>query len=304
MGNATGRRGDTMRITYIPKRFRADRQRLIDLANSIIAEYEAQGFDLTLRQLYYQLVARDVIPNTEASYKRLGDTIADARLAGLVEWEAIEDRTRNLRDLTHWRDPRAIINAAVRSYRIDKWAGQPYRPEVWVEKDAVLNIVAQVCESLDVPYFSCRGYTSLSEKWRAGQRMQAWCADGQIPVVIHLGDHDPSGLDMTRDIRERLELFAGHPVDIRRIALNRDQIARYNPPPNPAKVTDSRAKGYIAQHGRVSWELDALTPTVLAGLIRDAIADLLDADAWRAWQAQEDAQREQLRRAAARIDTD
>jgi hypothetical protein len=103
---------------------------------------------------------------------------------------------------------------------------------------------------------------------------------GQRPVILHLGDHDPSGLDMTRDLSERLALFCGQEIEVRRLALNLDQVQQYNPPPNPAKTEDSRYPGYASQFGDESWELDALDPTVLAALVSDAIAELRDPEMW------------------------
>jgi len=253
---------------------------IISKANAIIDEYERQGFDLTLRQLYYQFVSRDLIPNRDTEYKRLGSIINDARLAGLIDWNAITDRTRNLRSLSHWRNPGDIIFSAARSYRIDKWAMQDYRVEVWIEKDALVGVIAGVCDDLDIPYFSCRGYTSQSEMWVAGQRLLKYIKDGQTPLVLHFGDHDPSGKDMTRDIIDRLTLFSNSAIELQRIALNMDQVEQYNPPPNPAKITDSRASAYIAEYGDESWELDALEPTVIADLIRDAVGVVMDQDAW------------------------
>jgi hypothetical protein len=288
-----------MKKAYITRRFKPESARLIELANRIIAEYEAQGYELTLRQLYYQLVARDVIPNNERSYKNLGSLINDARLAGLVDWMAIEDRTRNVRSNPHWERPRDIIDAAVSQYRIDKWENQAHRIEVWVEKDALVGVIARICGELDLAYFSCRGYTSASELWRAGRRLRDYARNGQIPIVIHLGDHDPSGIDMTRDITERLELFAETPIEIHRIALNWDQIDLYQPPPNPAKLTDSRANGYIAKHGLESWELDALRPEVLAGLIRDEVFSFRNVERWQEMVDREEVERESLRSAAA-----
>ena len=253
---------------------------IISKANAIIDEYERQGFDLTLRQLYYQFVSRDLIPNRDTEYKRLGSIINDARLAGLIDWNAITDRTRNLRSLSHWRNPGDIIFSAARSYRIDKWAMQDYRVEVWIEKDALVGVIAGVCDDLDIPYFSCRGYTSQSEMWVAGQRLLKYIKDGQTPLVLHFGDHDPSGKDMTRDIIDRLTLFSNSAIELQRIALNMDQVEQYNPPPNPAKITDSRASAYIAEYGDESWELDALETTVIADLIRDAVGVVMDQDAW------------------------
>jgi hypothetical protein len=257
---------------------------VIERTNAIITEYQAQGFDLTLRQVYYQHVARGFIPNTEANYKRLGSIINDARLAGLINWNAIQDRTRNLRSNPHWASPGDIIASAAYSYRRDLWANQSYRPEVWIEKDALVGVIAGVCNELDVPYFSCRGYTSQSEMWIAAQRL-LYVPVGQSPVIYHLGDHDPSGIDMTRDITERLQMFLGHHHDARmelhRLALNMDQVQHFQPPPNPAKTTDSRFASYIRLYGDESWELDALDPPVIVNLIRTAIDAIRDEDAWQ-----------------------
>lgn len=286
------------KIRYQHFAFKSATLDMIAKANQIIAEYQAQGFDLTLRQLYYQLVSRDIIPNRVSEYKRLGSIINDARLAGLIDWDAIVDRTRELRRLSHWSTPDEIIESAARSFRVDKWKDQEYRPEVWIEKDALVGVIAGVCERNDIPYFSCRGYTSQSEMWGAAQRLQEWTQRGQVPVILHLGDHDPSGKDMTRDIRERLEMFTNDALKVDRLALNFDQIEQYNPPPNPAKETDSRFHAYMLEFGEESWELDALEPTVIADLIESAILKLRDSDLWSDAITQEDEQRELLDKAA------
>lgn len=272
--------------------FRQDSLRLIDVINSVIEEYTAQGFDLTLRQVYYQLVARDYIPNNERSYKNTGNLINDARMAGLIDWLAIQDRTRNIRRNSHWGSPADIMGSVLYSYAIDRRKDQPNYIEVWVEKDALIGIVQQISSKLDVPCFSCRGYVSASEMWSAAQRFIRQ-DHRERRVILHLGDHDPSGKDMTRDIAERLDIF-GADVEVQRIALNWDQIDQYSPPPNPAKLTDSRAGAYIAEFGHESWELDALEPKVLTGLIREHVDALTDrtllADAIR----REDTDKEEL----------
>lgn len=289
-------------IEYVPKEFSAEHMRVIGQANQIIEAYRQAGYDLTIRQLYYQFVARGLIPNEEKSYKRLIGIIGDARLAGLIDWRAIVDRTRSLVAPAHWGGPAEIVEAAAESYAIDKWAGQPERVEVWVEKEALVNVLEQVCEPWDVPYFACRGYTSLSEMWAAGQRLIGYQDEGQRPVVIYLGDHDPSGVDMTRDITDRLVVtFEATDVEVVRLALNMDQIQQFNPPPNPAKVTDSRAKGYIERFGDESWELDAMNPTDIAALIDQEIQAHLDPQLFEEKRAEQEADREKLRNAAAKF---
>jgi len=268
-----------MKINYRSKNFTKSSLSIIEQANEIFENYVSQGYILTLRQLYYQFVARDLLENLQKNYKRLGNIISDARIAGLVDWSHMEDRTRNLQEESHWHSPESVIDSAAHGYQIDKWEGQTYRPEVWIEKDALSGIIEGPCNENDVPFFSVRGYNSQSEMHDGAMRLQRFREDGQTPVIIHLGDHDPSGIDMTRDIIDRMELFIGH-VEVRRIALNIEQVEQYNPPPNFAKLSDARSEGYIAQFGNESWELDALEPSVMEDLVRDEIKDLRDEDVW------------------------
>lgn len=155
------------KIEYKSIKFQQKSLELIRLVNQVVEEYQAQGYELTLRQAYYQLVARGYIPNNERSYKNIGNLINDGRLAGLIDWHSITDRTRNLRSNSHWDNPADVIASARYSYLLNKWDGQPNYVEVWVEKDALVDIVGQACRPLDTPYFSCRGYTSQSEMWSA-----------------------------------------------------------------------------------------------------------------------------------------
>lgn len=282
-----------MREAFIERKFRDSSLELIALANEIIAEYEAGGFQLTLRQLYYQFVARDLIPNKQSEYKRLGSIINDARLAGLIDWSAIEDRVRNVH-YPAWDDPDTALAALEDQYLRNPWHRQPYWPEVWVEKDALIGVIEPACERFRCPSLACRGNVSASETYAAGKRMAAAIDRGQMPVIFHLGDHDPSGLDMTRDNRERVQMLAGRDlevdgmqVEVVRLALNIDQVRRYRPPPNPAKETDSRFEKYRAQFGDKSWELDALSPQVIDQLIDAAISDRIEPDAWGESMAEE-----------------
>ena len=292
-----------MRIAYIAKRFQGASEVIIDTANVICAEYRAQGYDLTLRQLYYQFVARGLLPNSDKSYKKLGGIVNDARLAGRLDWNYITDRTRNLNaSAGGWDSAEQIIDQTADAFRRDLWAvtDQQYRPEIWVEKEALAGVIGRTARALDVPFFSCRGYVSQSEMWAAGQRMRKHLDFGLTPIVIHLGDHDPSGLDMTRDITERLAMFAETPITVHRIALNWDQIEEFNPPPNPAKLTDSRGSAYVEEYGDESWELDALDPTTLDGLMRDALEPYIDTEAWREGEAEDEDTRDAIRRIASR----
>lgn len=281
--------------------FRADTLRQIEVANQIIREYLAQGYRLTLRQIYYQHVARGLIENSEKSYKRMGELLNNGRLAGLIDWSAIEDRTRNLRGTFHLDNPEEAIRDAYEQFRLDKWEPQPNRCEVWVEKDALAGVVSRVCGRNDIDYFACRGYVSQSEMYDAARRIARYIHKGQAVTILHLGDHDPSGKDMTRDIIDRLEMFLeGMNAEVNRLALNWEQIELYNPPPNPAKTTDSRFQAYEEEFGNESWELDALEPSVIDQLIEKNILALRDETLWTEKVEEEEEHRRLLLEASDR----
>ena len=252
---------------------------LIGVLNAIVDEYHEAGFILTLRQLFYQMVARGVAPNTEQSYNQIGETVNKAKLAGLIDWDAIEDRTRAFRGPARWRSPGDIMSSAVKSFHMDMWENQDRRVYAIIEKEALAGVFAPVCRELDVPMLSARGYPSGSVLREFASRLPL----GYLHVFLHFGDHDPSGIDMSRDLQERLEMF-GEGVDIQfeRIALNMDQIEEVKPPPNPAKLSDSRAKAYIKRFGPHSWELDALDPRYLQELAREHIVQHMDTEQWAA----------------------
>lgn len=286
-----------MKIKYTNWNPKTESLRLVKQANEIISEYAEHGLTLTLRQLYYQFVSRDWIENTERSYKNLGNVITNARNAGLISWEAIEDRNREHNN--HWsrEDDLKIIKDLPYYIRFDQWRRQENYVEVWVEKEALGNVIEKACSPLLVPFMSCKGYLSASEAWRAGQRIDEMERAGKKCTIIHLGDHDPSGIDMTRDNQSRVSLY-GNTLDceVRRIALNMNQVDEYAPPPNPAKLSDSRAKEYVKQFGRESWELDALEPQILIDLITDEVKPLIDWEIWDEVSTQEREVRNRLRK--------
>lgn len=284
-----------MKIAFIEKMYQPSTLTTITRADAIVQEYMAAGFRLTVRQLFYQFVSRGWIENTQRAYGRLAKIVNDARLTGDLDWDAIEDRGRNLHRLPTWTSPAEIIVGAYEQYRIDLWEGQGHQVEVWIEKEALLGVIAPVCERLRVPYFACKGYASSSEVWDAGyNRFATYEAKGRKPVVLHLGDHDPSGIDMTRDLSRRLCLFAGTDVLLERIALNWDQIEEHRPPPNPAKPTDARFQVYYERYGRECWELDALDPHVIADLIERYVLRYRNPDVWERALQREDADKKVL----------
>lgn len=269
-----------MRERFVKKRFKPDSVKKIETINHILAEYQAAGYDLTIRQLYYQLVARGYIENTQNSYKRIADLVNNARLAGLIDWEMITDRGRETVTPRTWESPAEIIKQAANQFRLDLWKTQNNYVEVMVEKQALEGVLIPVCLQWGVRFTANKGYSSSSTLYETGKRLAAMSPQKKC-YILYLGDHDPSGLDMTRDIQERLTMFSGVPVEVERLALNFDQVLALHPPENPAKETDARYKEYLQNFGPASWELDAIEPQPLANLVNNAIEKkVTNPDAW------------------------
>ena len=284
-----------MKILYKEYNFHQSSLSKISNINRVVESYKSEGYTLTLRQLYYRLVGLGMIDNEPKAYKTLSTLVSRAREAGLISWMAIEDRHRTVNLWETNEDETEVLNGIEYGYIVDRWSKQENYVEVWVEKDALFNILQRPCIRWMVPYMACKGYLSATHAWRAGRRFEAARERGKNPILLHLGDHDPSGIDMTRDNDDRLWMFSGFDqVEVRRLALNFDQVEEYDPPPNPAKITDSRAYDYISRFGRSSWELDALEPSIIEQLIEDELESLINIDSWQKCQLEENESRKYL----------
>lgn len=302
-----------MKETFITKRFGPEADSMIKTINGILAEYVEAGYDLSLRQLYYQLVSRNVIENTERSYKNVGNLVSDARMAGRIDWDVIKDRGREMVQNSHWDSPADIVAACASQFRVDRWENQPCYVEVMVEKQALEGVLIPVCQEWDVPFTANKGYSSSSAMYEASKRFLKRAKDDKDLYILYLGDHDPSGIDMTRDVCERIDVFVKtsanrcdeigpneiDAVSVKRLALNMDQVEEMRPPENPAKITDSRAAGYIKRFGHSSWELDAIEPRRLASLVSKAIQTLVDHKLWKESGERQDSARQKLLKLAS-----
>jgi hypothetical protein len=267
-------------IDYHPQRAT---QQKIDWANNIIDEYQEKGYFLSLRQLYYQLVARGLIVNNKQSYCSLSDTMTNARLAGLVDWEAIEDRGRYPRSPLCYGSIGSAIKDTANSFRIDRQQDQTNYVEVWCEKDALSGILSRTTYLYGIPLIINKGYGSATSSYNAAQRIKLQQAEGKFCTILYLGDHDPSGLDMVRDVNERLRLLkVTDGYTVKHIALTTEQVEKYNPPENKlkednyGKLKDPRGIKYFKEFGNRSWEVDALSPEVLSNLLEKEIESTID----------------------------
>ena len=280
------------------KKFRKETRILLEKITNVLEDYEDKGYRLTLRQLYYQLVSRDIIPNLQREYQKLSRVMTDARMAGIVDWDIIEDRIRIPKKPNEFKNIPDLVDAAIRSYRLDRWQNQKNYVEVWVEKDALSGVLQPLTKKYHVHLLVNRGYSSASAMHDSALRFQE--SNDKNCVILYLGDHDPSGEDMVRDIEDRLDDF-GCDVEIKKIALTKKQIEQFQLPPNPAKMSDPRSDEYVTKHGNYSWELDALTPETLNELLVTNIENLLDMDEYKAVIKREEEEKVKLVQLSKRL---
>jgi hypothetical protein len=320
------------------------KEEVVQHIRDIVSEYSNEGYILTLRQLHYQFVKSNWIVNHDTAYKKLGSILDDCRYGGVIDWDAIEDRGRVPYIPYSVDNIEEALNDILEQYRIDRQDDQENHIELWTEKDALSGILRRTTQKYHVKLVVNKGYTSSSAIYNAYERVIDAIENGQKFIILYFGDHDPSGLDMVRDIRERLLLFLtrGHKLirsegfqekldswwdahgytvydaldsfvisekvisrlmdgegtskddddwDAARlsmyikdkelfqvipIGLTMEQIVKYNLPPNPTKITDSRADKYVKKFGKTCWEVDALNPKTLTEIVERHIQKNID----------------------------
>lgn len=267
-------------------------QQIIDEATKALKECRP----MTVRQVYYRLVATHVIANTKSQYKAVCNALRDARKERLIPWAWIEDRLRRPRQVSMWRDVADFAETARRAYRRDAWATQKHYVECWLEKDALSGIFEDILDNYGVTLNVGRGYDGWSSIRGAAQRYDNAVRYGPASkaTILYFGDFDPSGLDMVRSLEERLRFFLWACPEIRICAILREDIGEYDLPPDFTKSTDSRQAAFVREHGDIAVELDALPLEVLQGRIRDEVEGCMDIDALEATQEQEEEDRERI----------
>lgn len=240
----------------------------------VAIEVLAANHPMTVRQVYYQLVSRQVIENNRCQYQAVSNLLVDARKDGVVPWHWIEDRLRRPREVDMWDDLADFAETARRAYRRDVWQTQPYYVEVWLEKDALSGIFEDALGQYGVTLNVGRGYDGWDSIHNAAER---YLNQGDV-TVLYFGDFDPSGVDMTRSLRDRLAELGAEP-DIVRCALTLDDVTRYKLPPDFTKTTDTRSAAFVKKYGDIAVELDALPVDVLRARLIDEVEARLDLEA-------------------------
>lgn len=253
---------------------------------SVMAEYEQR---LTIRQIYYRLVADHGLENSLNSYKRIVRILSEARLSGEISYSAIEDRTREISEFdrfdfqlvsSHMKVLRDYINNWNLYYNVPKWLGQTNRVVVMVEKQALQGIFEDVCKQWEVDLMVCRGYPSLTQQYELAERMREQIEEGQELHIVYFGDFDPSGENIPEKMEERLKCDFELPFEsFKKVALTMDQVNDWRLPPAPAKSTDTRTAGFVEKYGiGIQVELDAIKPDHLVRLIDQSISKYYDED--------------------------
>lgn len=319
----------------------------------VVEYYEEIGINLTNRQLYYQLVGKDLIPNAQEVYKKICKIITDLRYAGIVDWETIEDKAREPKRKAQWNSIADIVESAVKQFRLPRWKDQETYIEMYCEKEAGINVLNPICEKYHIYFGFNKGYSSAAALYDLAKRLSVQIDNGKKVKLLYFGDHDPSGLDMVRDIKERVgEFLDGGVMDndalinlenefyenevqnesgdyhlyqyeeewkplfmeewlpeqitdrefkIIPVSLTMDQIKQFNPPPNPAKITDPRASWYIKEFGKVSWELDAIDAIELRKIAEEEILKHIDIDLYEEVKSNENLMKSKLRKFAIKL---
>jgi hypothetical protein len=275
------------------RRYRRTNAELAEIDTAIYEIAEAEQ-PVSTRGVYYRVMSRGLVPKHEQQgYGVVQRQTVKLRRSGDLPYAWIADGTRlHLKPRT-WSSAEAALEHTAKFYRQALWDDQNVHVEIWSEKDAIRSVVYPVTSDFDVPLMVARGYASESFLWSTAE---AIIADGKPAVIYQLGDHDPSGVDAWRVIRERLRGFIPAHIDIEfeRIAVTPEQITELSLPTRPTKQSDTRAKKFEGE----SVEVDAIPSTILRGLVREAIEQWIDPYQRYLTEMAEESEREVLTRIA------
>jgi hypothetical protein len=283
----------------VKRRRRSDIE-LAQVDEAIVAAVESEH-PVSLRGVYYRVVSAGAVEKTELGHRLVGRRLLALRREAVIPYSWITDGTRWISKPDSWSGLDQMLEDAAASYRRALWRDQAVEVHVFTEKDAISGVVMPVTARWDVPLGVLRGYTSESFAYSVAESVKAALYRGKNVYLYQLGDHDPSGVDAWRDLQAKVLGFLGrlaepthwewggvdYPVTFERIAVTEEQIAEYSLPTRPTKQKDSRAAGFTGG----SVEVDAIPPTVLRGLVADAIIQHVDEESYRLTQVAEESER-------------
>jgi len=245
----------------------------LDIIYAAMARIAGADHPMTLRGLFYRLVAEGLIPKAENEYEKVGRYLLRLRRDGTIPYDWIADNTRWMRKPRTYGSLDAALAHTARTYRRAVWDNQAAYVEIWCEKDTLAGVILQETEPWDVPLLVCKGFASETYVYSAAEVIRAQ----DRPTYLYLlTDADPSGLAIARHVERRIRAFLPRAeIAVERVAVTEEQIVRWNLPTRPTKTSDSRSTGFAGE----SVELDAIPPATLRALVRGCIERHLDPEA-------------------------
>ena len=273
---------------------------LLEQVKEIIESYD---FALTLRQIYYQLVAKQIIPNQQKYYMKLSRLCVIGRDEGILPEDAFADRLRQVDKPSSYLDLADFMATVKAAYRKDKWQNQSSYLEIWTEKDALRSVLTEITYPYDVNLMVVRGQVSRTAIYESYERYSKKIEEGNDCYLYYAGDFDPSGLSIYNSLEERIRNYgiAGKYITFERIALTPEQIEDYDLPCDPGKQTDPNYKRFVSEYGDNVVELDSLPPEVLRETVKDCIEQHIDYDFFVQAQETEFKERARLQEFVAQL---
>jgi hypothetical protein len=230
----------------------------------------------SVRAICYKLFTLGLIESmSKNETNKVSRLLTAARVERRIPWEWIVDETRRRERVSTWDNPAAYARTVARSYRRDFWNQQPARVEVWSEKGTVRGVLQPVLREYAVAFRVMHGFASATAVYDVAQD-----DDGRPLVVLYVGDYDPSGMFMSeQDLPNRLEKYDGGHVELRRIALKREQTQGLLSFASDKKA-DKRYRWFVGIYGHRCWELDALDPNVLRDIVEAEIKSEIEPETW------------------------
>jgi hypothetical protein len=265
---------------------------IIGQVQEVLDEYRAQ-LPLTNRQIFYRLVGSRGYPKTEQAYARLCEYLNRARRASLISFSAIRDDGTQSDGFAGWDSPGQWWRSMRRyaeGYEHDLTEGQEFHIEVWVEAGGMVPQVAAVAQDYGIVTYSAGGFNGLTDKYETARRLSR---QDRPCVILHCGDHDPSGLSiidaLAEDVVAMCHGLSKHDVRFERVLVTAEQIEQYGLPTAPQKGTDNRGEWMDE-----TVQAEALPPDTLAAEVRRSIEELTDLAQLRDMRAQGNAERDDI----------
>jgi len=272
---------------------------LHDQIVSVLAEDHPQS----VRHVYYRMTDPRLlfpVPKTENGYRQVGRELVKLRQQGIIDYGWISDSTRMGHFVNTFTDASDFISSFAGLYRADLWRDLPVYPEVWCESRSIAGVIRALCQEHGVSLYPAGGFSSETFIWEAAQQINR-ASNGRQLRVFYIGDYDPAGVLIDKDIERKMRLHLDPCVDMTfiRIAITEEQIKQYDLPTKSRKETDLRVLDL-----KKTVEAEAMPASVLRQLLRGQFEALIPDGKVDAIRAAEESEQAFLRTVANLVGDD